>query len=222
MKLAKDCLDVGLLTDEPATIDFLRDDVGLGEPEILPVTRTVTQHRFDVEGSIVKANLVERLETESRSGYSAVWIADDAIDTIRDFEGPGGIRISRVPRGHRDVAQLGIVLRVPSVDHAQGYFRDTLGWSVDGPRVALGRTVVLLEQDPAAPAPVEMPVRGWTYLTVQIWDCDLETEAAVGGGATLAQPAITLGEVARFSMIADPFGNQLELSQRASLTGPLP
>lgn len=59
-------------------------------------------------------------------------------------------------------------------------------------------------------------------MTVQIWDCDAETTAATKAGATLAQPAITLGEVARFSMIADPFGNQLELSQRASLTGPLP
>lgn len=67
-----------------------------------------------------------------------------------------------------------------------------------------------------------MPVRGWTYLTAQIHDCDAETAGAVERGATLAQPAITLGEVARFSMIADPWGNQLDLSQRASLTGPLP
>ena len=33
---------------------------------------------------------------------------------------------------------------------------------------------------------------------------------------------VTLGDVARFSMVADPWGNQLEISQRASLTGPLP
>ena len=48
------------------------------------------------------------------------------------------------------------------------------------------------------------------------------TDAAVGGGAALSISPITLGDVARFSMIADPFGNLLELSQRASLTGPRP
>ena len=101
------------------------------------------------------------------------------------------------------------------------YFADTLGWEVDGSVVRLGATILLLDVDADAPT-VEMPVRGWTYLTVQIHDCDAETASAVAEGATLAQPAVTLGEVARFSMVADPWGNQLELSQRASLTGPLP
>jgi len=104
---------------------------------------------------------------------------------------------------------------------AARYFTDALGWSVDGSVVRMGSTVVLLDEDPDAPI-VEMPVRGWTYLTVQIHDRDAETAAALTGGATLGQSAITMGEVARFSMVADPWGNQVELSQRASLTGPLP
>lgn len=44
MRLAKDRLDVGLMTDDPEMAAFMADDVGLGDPEILRVTRTVTQH----------------------------------------------------------------------------------------------------------------------------------------------------------------------------------
>lgn len=222
MKLAKDCLDIGLTTDTQETLAFLADDVGLGPPEILPVTRKVTQHRFDVEGSVVKANLVSELPTERRSGYTGVRIARDDVGEPRRLVGPGGLEVVLVPRGHEGVDQLGICLAVPSVTSASAYFRDALDWDVSGGTVRLGRSVVVLDESANAPAAVEMPVRGWTYMTVQIWDCDAETEAAVNAGAVLAQPAITLGKVARFSMIADPFGNQLELSQRASLTGPLP
>jgi predicted enzyme related to lactoylglutathione lyase len=222
MRLSKDRLDVGLMTDDPAMIDFMADDVGLGDHEVLPVTSTVTQHRFDVDGSVVKVNLVDGLDTERRSGFSEVVIADASVTAPRRCVGPDAVVVTVVPPGNDGVDQLGVRLRVPDLDRATDYFARTLGWDVDGPTVRLGATVVLLEENHAAPAAVEMPVRGWTYLTVQIHDCDAETAGAVDRGATLAQPAMTLGEVARFSMIADPWGNRLELSQRASLTGPLP
>ena len=90
MKLAKDRLDVGLMTDDPAMIDFIRDDVGLGEPEVLPVTRTVTQHRFDVDRSVVKVNIVDGLETERRSGYAEAIIADATVDEPGTLTGPTG------------------------------------------------------------------------------------------------------------------------------------
>ncbi len=221
MRLAKDRLDVGLMTDQRAMIDFMADDVGLGDFEVLRVTRSVTQHRFDVDGSVVKVNIVDGLDTDRRSGYSEVIVADPAATEPRRLVGPDGVVVTVSPPGHAGVEQLGVRLRVPDRGLAARYFTDALGWSVDGSVVRVGSTVVLLEEDPAAPI-VEMPVRGWTYLTVQIHDCDAETAAALAGGATLGQPAITMGEVARFSMVADPWGNQLELSQRASLTGPLP
>ncbi|MGI9603199.1 MAG: VOC family protein [Acidimicrobiales bacterium] len=222
MKLAKDRLDVGLMTDDIAMVEFMATDVGLGDPDVLPVTRTVTQHRFDVTGSVVKVNVVEGLDTTRRSGYSEVMVADPTAINPRRLVGPDDVVVTRVPPGHDGVDQLGVRLRVPDLDTARDYFGASLGWNVQGSTVRLGATVVHLDVDLDAPPRVESPVRGWTYLTVQIHDCDAETAAAVRAGATLVQPAVTLGDVARFSMIADPWGNQLELSQRASLTGPLP
>ena len=62
----------------------------------------------------------------------------------------------------------------------------------------------------------------WDYITIQIRDCDLETARATDAGASIVYPPRTSGSVARYSIVADPFGNLIELSQRASLTGPLP
>lgn len=222
MELAKDRLDLGLMTDAPEMIDWISGDVGLGEPERLRVNRHVMQHRFDVDGSVLKVNVVDALDTDRRSGYRRAVIADAAASTPRVLTGPDGVEVEFVPPGHDGVSQLAVRLAVPELDAARNYFADTLGWAVEGHIVRLGATTIVLDGDPDAPAAVEMPVRGWTYLTVQIHDCDRETAASVARGATLAQAAVTLGDVARFSMIADPFGNLLELSQRASLTGPLP
>jgi lactoylglutathione lyase len=63
---------------------------------------------------------------------------------------------------------------------------------------------------------------GYRYLTVQVWDADAEYARIVERGDTGAMPPRTMGNVARFGFVRDPDGNWLEISQRASLTGPLP
>lgn len=222
MKLAKDRLDVGLLTDDPAMVEFLAGDVGLGEPDVLRITPQVTQHRFDAAGSVVKVNVVEVLDTDRRSGFRRIAIARDSAVGAASLVGPDEVEVVVAPIGHGGVEQLGVYLAVPDRARAEAYFRDALGWWVEDGIVRLGASVVHLDERGDVHAAIEMPVRGWTYLTVQIHDCDAETEAACSGGATLVQAPVTFGDVARFSIVADPFGNQLELSQRASLTGPLP
>ncbi len=221
MKLAKDRLDIGLITDDRAMIEFMASEVGLGDPELLPVTKAMTQHRFDVDGSVVKVNLVEQLDATGRSGYSEIQIADARASAASLLVGPDEVRVRVAPPGDDGIDQLGVRFSVPDLAAAQHYFGHVLEWEVEAERVRLGATVIILEEHAEAPAAVMMPVRGWTYLTVQIHDCDAETSAVLERGATLARPAVTMGEVARFSMVADRWGNQLELSQRASLTGPI-
>lgn len=218
MKFAKDCLDVGCMTDDPEVVDFFRDEVGLGEPELLRVSSTVDQYRFHLDGSIVKVNLVAGLETEHRSGYQEVALATGAPE-VTALTGPDGISVLVGPKTP-NLKNIIVVHAVPALSAAQRYYADTLGWEVDGDHIRLGRSAVQLRR--GGPDTVDMPVRGWTYLTAQVWDCDAETEAVAHRGATVALSPVTLGTTARISMIADPWGNQLELSQRASLTGPLP
>lgn len=57
---------------------------------------------------------------------------------------------------------------------------------------------------------------------VQVHDCNAETARTVATDARLVREPATLGAVARLSMITDPRSDELVISQRASLTGPLP
>lgn len=219
MRLAKDALDVGLLTDDPELCRFFQDAVGLAPPERLDVAPGVVQHRFDAVGSILKVNVVADLPIETRSGYREVLLAGEGFGAPRRLEGPDGIRVTIVSPGEEGVSRLGVRLAVPDRAAAEGYFGEGLGWEVQSGRVQVGSSVILLDASPDAPAAVSLPVRGWTYLTVQVFDCDAVTAEVVGRGASLAAEARNLGDVARFSMVADPFGNQLEISERASVTG---
>ena len=84
-----------------------------------------------------------------------------------------------------------------------------------------GESLVLLEQ--AADAPSEAPFegRGWRYLTFQVFKVDAEHARILDQGGREAVAPRTLGTTARISMVKDPDGNWIEISQRASITGSL-
>jgi predicted enzyme related to lactoylglutathione lyase len=178
----------------------------------------VTQHRFAVGTSIVKVNLVPRTGA-GRAGYRGI-VVDRVGATAAEHEGPDGISVT--VRGDSSDDRLSVRMAVPDLVAAGAWFRDVLGWDViASDRVRVGATDVLLEVEPGLAASPFDGLGGWTYLTVQVHDCVAEVAAVLARGATLVAPVRDLGDVARFALVADPFGNQLEISQRASLTGPL-
>ena len=63
---------------------------------------------------------------------------------------------------------------------------------------------------------------GIRYMTIQVRDCSATFKHATAHGAWEGSAPVTLGDVARICFIRDPDGNWIEISQRASLTGPLP
>lgn len=222
LRLAKDCFDVGLSTADPEMLDFMTEIVGLDRPEVLRISRTVTQHRFDVGGSVVKVNIGPHTGS-GRTGYRHVAIADEDVESPELLVGPDGVTVSLVPPGHDGIEQLGVTLVTPHVASSAAFFREALGWDrVTDDRFRVGRSVVTLVEDADAPFVAAEHPMGWSYLTVQVHDCDAETAVATGAGARLALAPVTLGTTARISMVDDPFGNRVEISQRASLVGPLP
>jgi hypothetical protein len=60
------------------------------------------------------------------------------------------------------------------------------------------------------------------YITVQVRDVEAEHRRFMSMGVWEGAAPVTLGTVARISFIRDPDGNFIEISQRASLTGPIP
>jgi lactoylglutathione lyase len=225
MRLAKPCIDVGILTNRgEEQLAFWQRDVGLRFEERLPVRRGFVQMRHALNGSVFKLNVVEApIPEAAASGYRELWIARDGVTVPRALEDPDGNRVLLVPPGHAGVTGIGVVLAVRDAAAHRAFFTRALELAEEAPGAyRCGTSLFLVREDSSARGDVAREGRGYRYTTLQIFDCDAETAGITARGGALGAPAITLGKTARFSFVRDPDGNWIEISQRASLTGPLP
>ena len=221
----KNQLDFGLLTQNPAVVDYWRDEVALPLSEVLPVRRGHDQYRFDLGGTVIKVNLIESFEAKGTapSGFESVLIPRAGVTSARPLEDPDGNRLVLVPPGENGVTQMGVRLSVRDEARSRAHYGEVLGFTEEAPAAfRCGESLVLLEERADAPTGLARPGLGWTYLTVQVRDCDREVAHLESLGAHVVSRPVNLGQVARMAMVGDPDGNLLEVSQRASLTGPLP
>ena len=111
MRLAKNCIDVGILTNRgEAQLAFWQNEVGLPFEERLPVRRGFVQMRHGMNGSVFKLNVVEAPIPESPPcGYRELWIAREGVEAPRALVDPDGNRVVLVPPGHRGVTGIGVV-----------------------------------------------------------------------------------------------------------------
>jgi lactoylglutathione lyase len=225
MRLAKPCIDVGILTNRgEEQLAFWQREVGLPFEERLPVRRGFVQLRHGMNGSVFKLNVVDAAIPESPlAGYRELWIAREGVAAPRSLVDPDGNRVVLVPPGQRGVTGVGVVLAVRDAAAHARFYTDALGLEpVAADAFRCGSSLYLVREDASAPADASRDGLGYRYTTIQVWDCDAETAGIVARGGTLGAPALTLGKTARFSFVRDPDGNWIEISQRASLTGPLP
>jgi catechol 2,3-dioxygenase-like lactoylglutathione lyase family enzyme len=227
MQLAKNVIDLGLSTNnlEPM-LKFWQQDAGLRFDHVLPVRRGQKQYRHDALGSVIKLNHhVEPLPAAAPSGYRELIIARDGIETPHAMVDPDGNRVRLVPAGYDGITQLAVAMGVRSLDEHRRFYGDILGfaeqrWS-GGPAFRLGDSLLLLEEDQAATVDPPRQAAGWRYITLQIADIDAVHSDLRGKGVREGLAPVTLGSVARISMILDPDGNWIELSRRASIVGSL-
>jgi catechol 2,3-dioxygenase-like lactoylglutathione lyase family enzyme len=227
MQLAKNVIDVGLSTNnlEPM-LRFWQQDVGLRFDYVLPVRRGQKQYRHDAQGSVIKLNHhAEPLPEAAPSGYRQLIIAREGLQEPRRMVDPDGNRVQLVPPRRDGITQLAVAMGVRSLSEYRRFYGDILGfaeqsWS-GGPAFRLGDSLVLLEEDRAATVDPVRQARGWRYITLQVADIDAVHGELRSKGVREGLAPITLGEVARISMILDPDGNWIELSRRASIVGAL-
>jgi catechol 2,3-dioxygenase-like lactoylglutathione lyase family enzyme len=227
MQLAKNVIDVGVSTNnlEPM-LRFWQQDVAIRFNHVLPVRRGQKQYRHDEQGSVIKLNHhVDPLPEAAPSGYRELIIAREGLQKPLPMVDPDGNRIRLVPPGHDGVTQIAVVMAVRSLGEHRRFYGDILGFaeqsSSGGPAFRLGNSLVLLEEDAAATLDPPRQARGWRYITLQVADIDAVHEALRSKGVREGLAPITLGDVARISMILDPDGNWIELSRRASIVGAL-
>ena len=227
MKLAKPRIDVGLYTNRrDEMLAFWRDEVGLPYEELLPMGGGVQQHRFGLNGSVLKVNHSRDPipDAAARRLSRARDRAAGARGAARRSSDPDGNRVRLVPPGHESVSGLGAgaggarprgvprLLRQGARARARG--RRTR--SAAATRCCASRAI-----PPRAPVG-RMTGPGYRYFTVQVFEVDREHAGILARGGAEGRAPLTLGKVARISFVRDPDGNWIEISQRASLTGPLP
>jgi lactoylglutathione lyase len=225
MRLAKSCIDVGILTNRgDEQLAFWQRQVGLPFEERLPVRRGFVQMRHGMNGSVFKLNVVDAKIPESPlAGYRELWVAREGVAAPRELVDPDGNRVVLVPPGHRDVMGIAVVLGVRDAAAHGRFYTRALGLEQAAPDAyRCGTSLYVVREDASAPGDASRDGLGYRYTTIQVWDCDGETAGIVARGGALGAEAITLGKTARFSFVRDPDGNWIEISQRASLTGPLP
>lgn len=227
MQLAKNVIDVGLSSNDlEPMLRFWQQDAGLRFDHVQPIRRGQKQHRHDAQGSVIKLNHhVEPLPDAAPSGYRELIIARAGVETPQHMHDPDGNRVCLVAPGHDGISQIAVAMAVRDLAAHRRFYGDILGfagqsWS-GGPAFRLGDSLILLKEDAAATVDPIRQARGWRYITLQVADIDAVHDELRAKGVREGLAPVTLGEVARISMILDPDGNWIELSRRASIVGSL-
>lgn len=224
MELAKPRVDIGLSTNnlEPM-LAFWQGEAGIPFDHLLPIRRGQDQHRHDALGSVLKINHhADPLPDTPATGYRELLVARPSLSEPKTLTDPDGNRVTLVPPGHEGVTQIGVRIAVRDLAAHRKFHAEALGLTEEAPGAfRAGETLLILEQSPDAPADAGMQGRGWRYITFQVFKVDAEHARILAQGGRQAMAPTTLGTTARISMVRDPDGNWIEISQRASLVGSL-
>jgi lactoylglutathione lyase len=222
--LAKDRIDVGHYTNRWDEAEgFWRDTVGLRYEELLKAGGGVHQHRFGLRGSVCKVNTARADLPDAPTAFRRLRIADDGVDAPQLLLDPDGTEVELVPTGHEGVADLAVVWATRDVDGLGRLLAEGFGATAeDGARLRLGTSQLELVHDAHVPEVGGMFAKGFRYLTVQVRDVRKEHRRLLDAGWAEGRAPVKLGETAFISFVRDPGGSWIEVSQRASLTGPLP
>ncbi len=224
MDLAKQHIDVGLFTDKAeAMLEFWQREVGLPFEETLPLGGGVLQHRHGMNGSVLKLNASrDPLPAHPASGYRELLIARDGIAEPRELVDPDGNHVTLVPRRDGGIAGVAVSLAVRDPSAFHRFYGAALGLPIDGEdRYRCGDSIISFLKDASAQQTEALRAPGYRYITIQVRDVDVEHAGIVARGGEEGRPPVTLGTTARISFVRDPDGDWIEISQRASLTGPL-
>jgi len=221
--LAKRYVDIGLNTNNLSAMLAFWQEAGAAFDHVLPIRRGVKQYRHDIAGSVLKVNSHdEPLPQRPPSGYSELLIARGDITVEKELRDPDGNAVRLVPTGTLGVTQIGIRLRVRSVAAHRAFLTGALELSeVAEGTFRAGETLILVDQSKDAINDASVEGKGWRYITFQVFKVDREHARICERGGQEAMRPTTLGDTARISMIRDPDGNWIEISQRASLVGSL-
>lgn len=225
VELAKDRIDVGHYTNRwgDGAEAFWRDTVGLAYEELLKVGGGVHQHRFGLRGSVCKVNVARAELPSAPTAFRRLVVAREGQASPELLLDPDGTEVELVPPGEGGVTDLAVEWVTADVDALGRLLGDGFGAeSQGGGEWRIGTSLLRLVEDPGVPHVGGMFAAGFRYLTVQVRDVRSAHAHLLDAGWSEGRAPVKLGETAFISFVRDPGGSWVEVSQRASLTGPLP
>jgi len=223
MNLAAPRVDIGLHTNNlDAMLAFWQGEVGAEFKEALPIRPGMTQYRHDVNGSVLKINHHSAsLPTTPPAGYRELLIARNGLTAVKQLKDPDENLVSLVP-SMDNMSQIGVRLYVRDCDVHRRFYSGVLGLRESSPgSFHAGDSALFFTKSADAVTDASFEGKGWRYITFQVFKVDEEHAGILALGGREALAPVTLGKTARISMIRDPDGNWIEISQRASIVGPL-
>lgn len=219
--LSKPFVDIGLFTNRGAAMRaFYGEVLGLAVMDDLDIEPGYVLHRFDARGSALKLNVLDDPLPAHRTNLVRIVWPEEGRTSVEEVRDPDGNVIERVPMGHLDVTQAGIVACLPSLDAVERFAVGALGAErLADDRFRLGNTTLLFEVDEAAPRTGPLEAQGFTYTTVHVADTVAAHEHLIAHGCTEAIPPTPFGDITTYSFVRDPAGNWIEISRRADLAG---
>lgn len=228
MRLAKNQSDFGLFTNDlQACLAFWQTQVGAGLDHVLPIAPGHDQHRHDVLGSVLKINhVVEALPDCPPTGYRELLIARAGLSQPQRLTDPNGVLVTLVPQGYRGIDQTAIRINVRDLAAHRRFYGRALGLPEEnatstGAAYRAGQSLIFLEESLDAPVDASVHGQGWRYITFQVHKVVEEHSRVLEVAGNEGLPPQILGATAKYSMVRDPDGNWIELSQRASIVGSL-
>ena len=225
LEIVKPAIDIGIQTNDlDAHQAFWGDGLGLRFDHLLKVGGGVHQHRYDLHGGVLKLNAHrDPLPADATTGYSAIAIVDAAraMDGIQGREGPDGMRVALTPPT-QDGTRVNVLVEASDVDRTLDVLHRTFGGDRGEGTLRIGETKLSVKLRHGRPPTTSRDGLGIRYLTVQVRDVLAAHDHALASGMTEGLAPVRLGDVAHISFVRLPDGDFIELSQRASLTGPLP
>lgn len=224
LEIVKAAVDVGIQTNDlGAHQAFWGDELGLRFDHVLAVGGGVHQHRYDLHGAVLKLNAHrDPLPTDAVTGYTAVAIVDPARagDGIQGRQGPDGLRVALTPPT-QDGTRVNVMVEASDVGRTLDALQSTFGGDRADGTLRLGETKLSVKLRRDRSATTTRDGLGIRYLTVQVRDVNAAHAHALASGMVEGMAPLRLGDVAHISFVRLPDGDWIELSQRASLTGPL-
>lgn len=215
----KNAIDVGFMTQRwHEHQEFWDHTVGLRYDHLLKLGAGMHQHRYDLHGAVCKVNSCRQPLTESASGFRSLTIlGSQAANTATPDGTPVSIVTCFPDQSTRTVIDL-----VASDATATAEALKSVGATDTPAGMTIGESSIRIQQDTARIATGTRDGVGIRYITVQVSDVHDAHRMALAGGLFEGMAPVRVGDIAVISFVRLPDGDWIELSQRASLTGPLP